>query len=117
MNLLRNTALATAVAAMTLANATPAAARDHYRYYRHRNNDAAIAITAGVIGLAIGAAIASDRPHRYYYDDGYYYRERYDYPRYPRYYYYETYPRDYNWRWHHRNGRHWHHDDDDDDDD
>ena len=56
--LLRKSALATLLVALTLGAAAPAEAR-------HRNNDdAAIAIGAGVIGLALGAAIAfrSARP-------------------------------------------------------
>lgn len=31
-----------------------------------------IAIGAGLLGLGVGAAIASDHPHHHYYDDGYY---------------------------------------------
>ncbi len=31
-----------------------------------------VAIGAGLLGLGVGAAIASDHPHHYYYDDGYY---------------------------------------------
>jgi len=60
--------------------ATPAAARDRY-YHRHGSDDAAIAIGAGLIGLAIGAAIASDHDDRYY-GDRYYYDNGYYYPRY-----------------------------------
>jgi hypothetical protein len=91
--------LTTAVAAVTLAGAaaataTPAAAQ-HYRggyggyhgyYGGHYHNDAGPAIAAGVLGLALGAAIASNHSHGYYggsyygggpyyggyYDDGYY---------------------------------------------
>jgi hypothetical protein len=87
--------LTAALAAMTLggaicATAAPAEARDHGwrggyggyggRYYRHDNTGAAIA--AGVVGLALGAAIADSHPHYYrggyyappppYYYDGYY---------------------------------------------
>lgn len=73
-----------------VAAAVPAQARD--RYHDRGGDDAAIAIGAGVVGLALGAAIASsDRDRDYYYDDGYY--DRGHYPRggyytraYPRYY-------------------------------
>lgn len=60
----------------------------YYRYGYH-NDDAALALGAGIIGVAIGAALVSDRHDRYddryddrayddryyddrYYDDGYY---------------------------------------------
>ena len=81
-------ALTAAMAAITLggavcATAAPAQAQryhgggygGHYsgRYYGHGNNGGA-AIAAGVVGLALGAAIASDHPHYYrgYYAPGYY---------------------------------------------
>jgi hypothetical protein len=92
---------ALAVGAMTVG--ITAEARDRYR---DRGDDAAIAIGAGIIGLAIGAAIASDND-RDYYDRGYYYgRPRYYYRSYPRrYYYYDHYPRrDYR---HYRHDRRW----------
>lgn len=103
-------ALAAALAGSAAMTAAPAQARD---YYRHRGggDDAAIAIGAGVVGLALGAALASDRHDRYYddhyyYDDDYYYRERprvYYYNTYPQYYYnYRSYPRYYR----HDRGRH-----------
>lgn len=100
--------LAATLAATTLATAAPAQAHDYYRG-RGGNNDAALAIGAGVVGLAIGAAIASDRSDRYY-DRGYYDRGYYsdDYDSYPVYrggYYYDSYPRyrgydDRGWREH-----------------
>ena len=66
--------LTAAVAAATLGTiATPAEAR--HRYYRHRDNDAALAIGAGIVGLGIVAALASSHRGRYYdpyYDRGYY---------------------------------------------
>ena len=70
----------------TSAVATTADARDRYR---HHDDDAAIAIGAGIVGLAIGAAIASDHDDRYYYRDRRYYRA------YPDHYYYERAPRGY----------------------
>ena len=116
---------ATLAATALVATAAPAEARDRYR---HRGgDDTAIAIGAGLLGLAVGAAIASDgRRDRYddsrrynggYYDDGYYqpgYRGSYytydsypayrgDYRRYDR---YDRY-RDDN-RQHDRQHRRWH---------
>ena len=89
MNILRKTTLAAALAATAVAGATPAMARDHY--YGHRGGDTAgAAIAGGIIGLALGAIIASsnnhDRRDRYYdnrvYRDGYYYdRDGYRYDR------------------------------------
>ncbi len=113
MNLLKKGILAATLAASAFVSAAPAQARDHYR--RGGNDDAAIAIGAGVVGLALGAAIASDRNDRYY-DDGYY-RPRYrtqhyynNYPAYPvyrrNYYNYRAYPayRGYNYRHHDNRG-------------
>jgi len=83
-NLVKKGVLAATLAASALVASAPAEARP---YYGHRGggDDAAIAIGAGVIGLALGAAIASDHNDRYY-DDGYYY------PRYRTQYYYNSYP-------------------------
>ncbi|MGZ3376230.1 MAG: hypothetical protein ACXU8S_06505 [Phenylobacterium sp.] len=70
-------ALSAALAALTLGGAvtatvaTSADARPYYggHYYGHRGNGAGIAV-AGIAGLALGAALASDHPH--YYRGGYY---------------------------------------------
>jgi hypothetical protein len=88
------------MAALTLggtiaATAAPAQARPHGYYNNgyyghHHSNDAGVAVAAGVVGLALGAAIASNnRPHAYnsgYYAPAYasgpYYSERYYEPRY-----------------------------------
>jgi hypothetical protein len=86
LNIFGKTGLGIALAAMAAMVATPAQAR---RYDRG-NDDAAIAIGAGVVGLALGAAIASSGHDRYYRDRGYYYDRpyyrdsyyRYDRPRY-----------------------------------
>ena len=75
-------ALTAAMAAITLggavcATAAPAEAQ-YYRggyggYHHHRDNGGA-AVAAGVLGLALGAATASDHGYRHsYYDRGYYY--------------------------------------------
>src|SRR4051794_33069241 len=93
-------ALTAAMAALTLGGAVCATATSaeaqHYRggygyhgggyhgggrYYRHDNGGAAVA--AGVVGLALGAALASN--HNGYYDHSYYapsYAYGYDYPAY-----------------------------------
>ncbi|GFE74159.1 MULTISPECIES: hypothetical protein [Novosphingobium] len=69
MTFFRNAILASTLAATALATATPAMARDHYR---HNDNTAAVAIGAGVIGLALGAIIASNNNDDRYRDDRYY---------------------------------------------
>jgi hypothetical protein len=85
---IKKAALGAALAATAVAVSSPAQARDRW----HRGDDrAAVAVGAGVLGLALGAAIASDRRDRYYYDD-YYYRP---YPRYRTYRYYGPPPRRY----------------------
>ncbi|MEO6716829.1 MAG: hypothetical protein ABIM50_06220 [Novosphingobium sp.] len=108
-------AAAVAVPALALM-ALPAQARDgYYRGHRGGGDDAAIAIGAGVVGLALGAALASNsRDRGYYYDDGYYYPRGYYYRSYPRYYSYDydypRYQRQWNgWRndgWGHNGWRH-----------
>jgi ABC-type transport system substrate-binding protein len=52
--------------------ATPADAQ-YYRRYRHHGDDAALAIGAGILGLGVGAAIASSNRGYYdpYYSGGY----------------------------------------------
>lgn len=64
------------VAALSLvAAATTASADPRYGHYRgHRGNDtAAVAVAAGIVGLAVGSAISNDgRRDRGYYDQGYY---------------------------------------------
>ncbi|KHK92588.1 hypothetical protein [Novosphingobium malaysiense] len=83
MSLIRKTVLAGTLAATALVTtavtATPAAARD---YHRGGDDTAAVAIGAGVIGLALGAIIASsnndhDRYRDRYYDRGYAYGPAY----------------------------------------
>lgn len=81
MTLFKKATLATALAASALASATPAMARDHYN--RRGNDTAAIAIGAGIVGLAIGAIVASgnkgrrDRDDYYYRNNGWEYRDGY----------------------------------------
>ncbi|MCW6530505.1 MULTISPECIES: hypothetical protein [Sphingomonas] len=94
---LKKAGLGVALAATALTVAAPADAQrwGGYRHY-HRGGDAAgAALVGGILGLGIGAAIASsDRPRYYYYDA--------PPPPPPSYYYYERpyYPRCYtSWRW------------------
>jgi hypothetical protein len=89
MNIIRKAVLATALGAATLTAASPAMA-DSYRGYRRGGDTTGAAIAGGVIGLALGAAIASGSRDRY--DDGYYERS---YPRYRTTYVYRDYPRYY----------------------
>jgi hypothetical protein len=89
MNIVKKGILATTIAASALAStAAPALARD--RYYGHHDNTAGVAIGAGILGLAVGAIVASDHndrryrdsrydDRRYYANDGRYYRnDRYN---------------------------------------
>lgn len=67
--------VATALAATALTAAAPADAQRYgyrgYRGYHHHGNSTGAAILGGLVGLGVGAAIASsDRPR--YYDRGYY---------------------------------------------
>lgn len=77
-----NKILTAAVAALTIAGSVAAVAgpaqAEPYRYSnRHKsnnNNDAGIAIAAGIVGLAIGAAVASSNSNKRsssYYNNGY----------------------------------------------
>ncbi len=72
--LMKKAGLGIALAATALTAAAPAEAQ-RYRGYRHynRGGDAAAgALLGGIVGLGIGAAIASSNRGRYY-DRGYYY--------------------------------------------
>src|SRR3546814_14774478 len=97
---LKKAGLAVALGATALTVAAPAEAQ-RWHHNRHHGGDdaAAAALVGGIIGLGIGAAIASSDNDRYdnryyndrYYDDrGYYYRDYYSpQPRYSsRYRYY-----------------------------
>ncbi|AXB75801.1 hypothetical protein [Novosphingobium sp. P6W] len=68
MNLFKKTAIAAGLAATALASTTPAMARD---YHRGSDNTAAIAIGAGILGLAVGAIAASSNNHNDRYDARY----------------------------------------------
>jgi len=82
MNIVTKALAATTLAATALATSAPAMAREAH----HDGGDtAAIAIGAGIVGLAIGALIASDHhdhwDDRYYVRDGWYYNDGYYYNR------------------------------------
>ena len=96
--LIRKAALGLALAATATMASAPVQAQSYDRYDRHRGGDAGAAIAAGIVGLAIGAALSSGS-HGRYYNDGYYnsrYRGDYDYPQ-QTYYNYNNYPRGYNY--------------------
>lgn len=69
--------VAAGVAALSLAAAATTASADprHYRGHNGRSGDvAAAAIAAGIVGLAVGAALSdNDHRDRRYYDDRRYY--------------------------------------------
>ena len=73
MSIIKKGILATTLAASALVStASPALARD---YYRRHDNTAAVAIGVGLIGLAVGAAVAANSDDRY--RDGRYDDRRY----------------------------------------
>ncbi|MDB5694664.1 MAG: hypothetical protein JWN21_207 [Sphingomonas bacterium] len=70
--LIKKAVLGGALAVSTLVAVAPAEAQ-YYRDRRHRGGDAAgAAIVGGIIGLGLGAAIASSGNRGGYYDRGYY---------------------------------------------
>lgn len=70
MNVFKKSALALGLAATAVVSTTPAMARD---YRGGSDNTAAIAIGAGILGLAVGAiAASSNNRDRDRYDDRYY---------------------------------------------
>ncbi|WP_374532307.1 hypothetical protein [Phenylobacterium sp.] len=73
-------ALAAVTAAAAVASVAAPAQAEPYRYGRrdHNNNDAAAAaVVGGIVGLALGAAIAGSNKDRRY-DNGYYRQGYYD---------------------------------------
>lgn len=96
--LIKKAGLGAVLAATVLTAAAPADAQRYHRYYGRGNGGdvAAGALLGGILGLGVGAAIASNDRGRYY-DRGYYdeapprvvYRDRYYAP--PRVVYRERY--------------------------
>jgi hypothetical protein len=87
MNVMKKATLAAALAASALVSTTPAMAHP-YGYDHHGGDAAALAIGAGILGLAVGAAVASGSHHHDYdqpyynsgyYDNGWQYRAGYYY--------------------------------------
>jgi len=92
-------------AAMAMTAAPAQAQRWHHYHHYHHGDAAGAAILGGIVGLGVGAAIASDHGDRYYYNDGYYAPPP---PPPPGYYgYYEYRPACWTqWRWDPYWGRH-----------
>jgi opacity protein-like surface antigen len=81
--LMKKAGLGVALAVTTLSVAAPADAQRWRRYDRNRGGDvAAGAILGGIVGLGVGAAIASSNRDRFY--DDRFYDDRYVYDRRPR---------------------------------
>jgi hypothetical protein len=79
MNLFKKAALASSLAASALTTAAPAMARDYYGYH-HNGDSTGAAIAGGMVGLALGAIIASaasNHDHDRYRDRGWQYRDGY----------------------------------------
>ena len=74
MKKLLTATIAAVMAAGAIAASAGSAQAEPYRYHRDRNNNndaAAAAIVGGVLGLALGAAIAGSNKDRGYYNNGY----------------------------------------------
>lgn len=92
---LKKTVLGGTLAATVLSVAAPAEAQRWRGRDRNRGGDvAAGALVGGIVGLGLGAAIASSNRDRYY-DRGHYDDRGYYYGPGPRGYYYDRYQRGY----------------------
>lgn len=105
MNMIKKLLLGAALGASALTTAAPASAQYYGGdRYRHHDNGAGIAIGAGVLGLALGAVIASNSNRHYNrgysYQQPYYngYDNRYDYESARRYDNDRQYNQRYNYR-------------------
>ena len=86
-NFIKKAVLGVTLGASVLVAVAPTAEAQRYRGRYHDRDNGGAAIVAGIAGLAIGAALASDRRYDYdrryyrqrgyYPTDGYYYRENY----------------------------------------
>lgn len=78
MSFFKKATLATVLGATALTAATPAMADPYRGNYRHRDNTGAI-VAGGIIGLALGAVIASsaNNHHNRYADRGWQWRDGY----------------------------------------
>ena len=94
--MIKKMGLGVALAATALTASAPANAQrwGGYRHYNRGGDTAGAAILGGIVGLGVGAAIASSNNNRYY-DRGYYGGGYYDRGYYPRqgYYNYDYRPR------------------------
>lgn len=89
-NIMKKAVLGATLAATALTVAAPAEAQRWRRYDRDRGGDVATgAVIGGIVGLGLGAAIASSNRRDRYYDRGYYDDRGY----YPRNYYRDYRPR------------------------
>jgi len=80
MSIFKKATIATVLGATTLAAASPAMADPYYGYHRDRGGDTTgAAIAGGIIGLALGAIVASsvNNHHDRYADRGWQYRDGY----------------------------------------
>lgn len=95
------TAAALALGGVTLGAAAPAEARYYHGGYYHHHGGTGAAVAAGIIGLGVGAAIASDHGYygRGYYGPAYYGPAYYAPPPPPPGYYYGGPPCRTDWRW------------------
>jgi fatty acid desaturase len=88
--IVKKAALGLALGATAIGMTAAPAQAQRYRHYHHHGDTTGAALLGGVIGLGVGAAIASSNNDRYYdrgyynngyYDNGYYARPGYYAPR------------------------------------
>lgn len=91
--LIKKAVLGAAMVASTVAATAPAEAQYYRRH--HRGDTTGAAILGGIVGLGVGAAIASSNNRGRYYDRGYAYNGYYAQPRG---YYYDDYNYNYQYQ-------------------